>query len=96
MQTGLCRMRTESLAVALTARRETDFGRQRLGCQNRRYRDLSLQQRPHARYLNRGNARKLGAVRQRPGNVGLRRTAWWARELCHGTAISTTWIVKLP
>ncbi len=80
MQTGLCRMRTESLAVALTARRETDFGRQRLVCQNRRYRHLSVRQRRHARYLNRGNARKLRAIRQRPGNAGSHRTAWWARE----------------
>ena len=70
MQTGLCRMRTESLAVALTARRETDFGRQRLGCQNRRYLHLSVRERPQARYLNRGNARKLRAIRQRPGNAG--------------------------
>jgi hypothetical protein len=29
MQTGLCRMRTESLAAAFSAHRETDFGRQR-------------------------------------------------------------------
>jgi hypothetical protein len=35
MQTGLCRMRTESLAVAFTAHRETDFGRQRRKAPNR-------------------------------------------------------------
>ncbi len=80
MQTGLCRMRTESLAVTLTARGETDFGRQRLGCQNRHYRHLNLRQRPQARYLNRGNARKSWAIRQRPGSAGSYRTGWWARE----------------
>jgi hypothetical protein len=30
--------------------------------------------------LNRGNARKLGAIRQRPGNAGSHRSAWWARQ----------------
>jgi hypothetical protein len=50
------------------------------GSQNRRYRDLSRRQRPHARYLNRGNARILRAILQRPGNAGSHRTAWWARE----------------
>jgi hypothetical protein len=47
------------------------------GSQNRRYRDLSRRQRPHARYLNRGNARILRAILQRPGNAGSHRTAWW-------------------
>src|SRR5205814_751845 len=47
------------------------------GSQNRRYRDLSRRQRPHAPHLNRQNARKLWAIRQRPGNVGSHRTAWW-------------------
>jgi hypothetical protein len=63
MQTGLCRMRTASLAVALTTRRETDFARQRMGCQNRRYRHLSVRQRRHVRYLNRENARTLRVIR---------------------------------
>jgi hypothetical protein len=35
MQTGLCRMRTESLAAAFTVHRETDFGRQRRKAPNR-------------------------------------------------------------
>src|SRR4030081_4053460 len=43
-------------------------------------RGLHSRQRPHARYLNRGNARKLGAIHQRPGNAGSHWTAWWARE----------------
>ena len=47
------------------------------GCQNRRYRALNRRQRPHARYLNRRNARKLRAIRQRPGNAGSYRSAWW-------------------
>jgi hypothetical protein len=80
MQTGLCRMRTESLAVALTARRETDFGRQRLGCQNKRYRHLSVRQRRHVRYLNRENARTLRVIRQRLGNAGSYRSAWWRMQ----------------
>ena len=47
------------------------------GSQNLRYRDLSRRQRPHARYLDRGNARILRAILQRPGNAGSHRTAWW-------------------
>jgi hypothetical protein len=47
------------------------------GSQNRRYRDLGWRQRPHAWYLDRGNARILWAILQRPGNAGSRRTAWW-------------------
>jgi hypothetical protein len=35
MQTGLCRMRTESLAAAFTVHRETDFGRERRKAPNR-------------------------------------------------------------
>src|SRR3981189_2089811 len=38
------------------------------GRQNQRYRDLGWRQRPHARYLNRGNACKLRAICQRLGN----------------------------
>jgi hypothetical protein len=60
-KTGLCRMRTESVAVALTAGRETDFGRQRLGCQNRRYRDLK----PAAE-----TARQVFEARKRPQIAG--------------------------
>jgi hypothetical protein len=41
---------------------------------------LHWRQRPHVRYLNRGNARKLRAIRQRPGNAGSNRTAWWWME----------------
>jgi hypothetical protein len=40
-------------------------------------RDFVRRQRPHARYLNRGNARILRAILQRPGNAGSHRTAWW-------------------
>ena len=56
------------------------MGEPRDGSQDLRYRDLSRRQRPHARYLNRGNARILRAILQRPGNAGSHRTAWWARE----------------
>jgi hypothetical protein len=36
------------------------------------------------------NPRQFGAIRTEPGNLRLRRTAWWGRELCHGTANSMT------
>ena len=61
------------------------------GSPNRRYRDPGRRQRPHARYLNRGNARILRAILQRLGNAGSYRTAWWAREksqLCGPTTIT--------
>src|SRR5438876_11332226 len=47
------------------------------GTQNRRYRDLSQRQRPHGRIRTCGNARKLRAIPERPGNIGSHRTAWW-------------------
>jgi hypothetical protein len=50
------------------------------GSQNRRYRDLSRRQRPHVPHSNPRNARKLWAIRQRPGNIGSHRTAWWGRQ----------------
>jgi hypothetical protein len=43
-------------------------------------RDLSSLQRPHTAHLNRGNARQLGVIPQRPGNGGSRKTAWWGWE----------------
>ena len=70
----------QGLHVQLSPAPGTALQSPETGGQNRRYRDLSLQQRPHARYLNRGNARKLRAICQRPGNIGSHRTAWWARE----------------
>jgi len=33
-----------------------------------------------SRIRTRENARKLRAIRQRPGNAGSHRTVWWARE----------------
>jgi hypothetical protein len=43
-------------------------------------RDLSSLQRPQTAHLNHGNARKLRVIRQRLGNGGSYRTAWWSRE----------------
>src|SRR6266566_6233833 len=64
------------------------------GSQNRRDRALSCRQRPQAPRLNRENARKLRAFRQRPGNVGSHWNAWWARE-CRN-AISSMRLVTRP
>ncbi len=45
--------------------------------------------------MRRTNPREFGAIRKDPGNLCLRRNAWWARELCHDLAISITYRVKL-
>jgi hypothetical protein len=74
---SVCRFDPGGLHVQLRPAPGTALQSPETGGQNRRYRDLSLQQRPHARYLNRGNARKLRAICQRPGNIGSHRTAWW-------------------
>src|SRR3982074_3265937 len=58
----------------------TGLESQETGSQNQRYSDSGQRQRPHAQYLNRGNARILRAILQRPGNAGSYRTAGWARE----------------
>ena len=49
-------MRTESLAVALTARRETDFGRQRLEAKVASIAPPAGGRDRTPDYLNRGNA----------------------------------------
>src|SRR5437763_12761971 len=74
---SVCRFDPGGLHVQLSPAPGTALQSPETGSQNRRYRDLGLQQRPHAWYLNRGNARKLRAICQRPGNVGSHRTAWW-------------------
>jgi hypothetical protein len=50
------------------------------GSQNLRYGALSRWQRPHTRYLNLRKARKMRGIRQRLGNAGSYRTAWWGWE----------------
>src|SRR5437763_3195089 len=74
---SVCRFDPGGLHVQLSPAPGTALQSPETGSQNRRYRDLGLQQRPHAWYLNRGNARKLRAICRRPGNAGSHRTAWW-------------------
>jgi hypothetical protein len=72
-----CRFDPGGLHVQLRLAPGTGLQSRETGSQNRRYRDLSRRQRPHLRIRTRGNARKLRAIRQRPGNIGSHRTAWW-------------------
>ena len=72
-----CRFEPRSLHVQHRRAPGTGLQSPETGSQNRRYRDLSRRQRPHLRIRTRGNARKLRAIRQRPGNIGSHRTAWW-------------------
>ena len=74
---SVCRFDPGGLHVQLSPAPGTALQSPETGSQNRRYRNLGLQQRPHAWYLNRGNARKLRAICLRPGNAGSHRTAWW-------------------
>src|SRR4030088_1754276 len=77
---SVCRFEPGGLHVQLSPAPGTGLQSPETGSQNRRYRDLSRRQRPQVPHLNRGNARKMRAVYQRPGNIGSHRTAWWARE----------------
>jgi hypothetical protein len=61
-------------------RQEQVWKGQRLLAKNDPSRDLGRLQRPHSPHLNRGKARKLGVICQRPGNGGSRKTAWWGWE----------------
>jgi hypothetical protein len=61
MQTGLCRMRTESLAAAFTVHRETDFGRERRKAPNR----------PRAVFIRRRDRTPGISTAETPANCGL-------------------------
>jgi hypothetical protein len=74
---SVCRFDPGGLHVQLWPAPGTGLQSPETGSQNRRYRDLSRRQRPHVRIWTRGNARKLRAIRRRPGNIGSHRTAWW-------------------
>ena len=77
MQTGLCRMRTESLVAPSPALRETVFGRQRQKAEKDPMAPSASDRDRHTRQLSREKARKIGTIRQRQGNAGSYWNAWW-------------------